>query len=371
MKITFYVLLLPLLYFISSSISVNPLAEDVYRGVTITVGSFDVLCSEDTINIITQTKNDLTPNWIAINFHLKQDNATSSVVYSYDGTPSDPCFSSFVKIAADTLGYKVLIKPLISTKSGESWLDINPSDPDLWFSTYADQLIHFIEVAPQISAVAIGVELATLSSQYPELWSTLIATVRYSFQGDLTYACIITELNDITWWSQLDWIGLDAYLPLNSTDDTSPSVDTMTSVAVFFYDKIGQWQATHYPDVPMVFTETGFPSYTGCAATPWEAPDDSCEGYTTNFTAQAQAYEGLFGGIEETILAVQGVFMFHIDLSTSSDYYGNGTEGTEGPTYQCGYTPRGKAAYNVIQQAFADPEEFEDNDIMKKQFTKK
>lgn len=321
------------------------------RGFVIT-SDYDNL-NETAIEILKQVQEDLQITSIQVNLHVKQDNISSSVVYRYHKTASNESFLYFLE-SANSMGIPVFMKVLVTTGDMENgWMYVNPENPELWFQTYEYLLFEFIELGKQaggLAGISIGTELYTLSKQYPSNWNALIQDIRGVYDGSLSYAALITEIKTIPFWNLLDVIGIDAYLPLNRTvGDVSPSVEDMTTLALFYYNRIYAWQQeSGYGNIPIYFTETGFSSYTGVAASPWLDPDDSCDGFVSNSTAQQYAYEALFGAIQNSKLGVEGIFLFHLDLPSNSDYYGPPSN----PVWACGFSPRGKPAYEVIQQAF-------------------
>jgi len=57
-------------------------------------------------------------------------------------------------------------------------------------------------------------------------WRVLIADIRKLYRGKLTYAANwAKELNDVPFWAELDFIGIQAYYPL--TDKANPTVDEL------------------------------------------------------------------------------------------------------------------------------------------------
>ena len=64
--------------------------------------------------------------------------------------------------------------------------------------------------------LAVGLELAGLSTAWPEHWRRLITRVRAIYPGRLTYcANWWGELGQIDLWKRLDLIGVQAFQPLS------------------------------------------------------------------------------------------------------------------------------------------------------------
>ena len=68
---------------------------------------------------------------------------------------------------------------------------------------------------------------------YTQQWGEIIAAVRAVYSGKVTYAATYVETAKVGFWDKVDYIGVDAYLPLTSKhqpSDTSPygpTVDEM------------------------------------------------------------------------------------------------------------------------------------------------
>ena len=81
----------------------------------------------------------------------------------------------------------------------------------------------------QIDGLSIGSELINLSNQsYTYYWKRSIKNIRLEgFSGSLTYCSMFypIETQNIAFWDELDFIGIDFYIPLLYTthDDNIPS----------------------------------------------------------------------------------------------------------------------------------------------------
>ena len=105
------------------------------------------------------------------------------------------------------------------------------------------------------------------------------------YRGPLTYAANWDRYDRIPFWSQLDYVGVDAYFPLS--DAREPSVRELTR----------GWQPhltalrklSDRLQKPILFTEFGYRSCDYTARRPWES-ETPC---VPNETAQANAYRAL------------------------------------------------------------------------------
>src|SRR6185437_14398256 len=89
---------------------------------------------------------------------------------------------------------------------------------------------HYADLAGQGGAtmLVIGTELKTMSgSAYTSRWEQIVASVRRRFAGRLTYAANWNEYQQVRFWGDLDYIGVDAYYPLSELP--APTVSQLLS----------------------------------------------------------------------------------------------------------------------------------------------
>ena len=94
----------------------------------------------------------------------------------------------------------------------------NTADWNTWersYEKYILQLAHLAE-ANEVALFCIGTELRESAKQRPHFWKQLIKKVRNVYAGQLTYSANWDEYQDITFWKDLDYIGIDAYFPISA-----------------------------------------------------------------------------------------------------------------------------------------------------------
>jgi len=216
--------------------------------------------------------------------------------YMATGTSStiDPAWTitdASVRAAIDlahSKGLKVMLKPHVDPRGGTYRWEINPSNRAAWFNSYQSMMTHYATIAQQkgVDEFSVGCELATMSgSADRSAWLTVINAIKAIYSGPLVYAAIPNEYRNVSFWDQLNFIGIDAYFPLSTkpTTDISaleaawiPIRDQMSAFAV----GVGR---------PIMFTEAGYPSLVGAAVEPWNNQYSS----TPSQQEQAAAYEAL------------------------------------------------------------------------------
>lgn len=129
---------------------------------------------------------------------------------------------------AQTLGLSVLLKPMLTGLDGTGQNKISPTDPAAFFASYTEQMVHFASIAEQSGAegFSIGNEMSAITGpQYEAYWTDLIAAVREVYHGEITYSAATDEAHNVSFWDQVDVVGVNAYPPL--TSELDPAVDEM------------------------------------------------------------------------------------------------------------------------------------------------
>ncbi|MEO0341783.1 MAG: hypothetical protein AAF242_21590, partial [Bacteroidota bacterium] len=200
-----------------------------HRGIHV----FD-LQSDSTDLEILKTNN---VEWITFTPFIPQDYYDQpKIIGEYDLPDSIYYFKSWERRInwAKAKGFQVMIKPhvwLMNADNGKWRSDIamqSEADWDKWFGRYEFEILAFAELAQQVGAGAycIGAELQQTVIQQPDRWRTLIRKVRTIYNGPLVYAANWNEeLEQLTFWDELDYIGVQAYFPL--VDKNNPSLESL------------------------------------------------------------------------------------------------------------------------------------------------
>jgi hypothetical protein len=240
-------------------------------------------------------------------------------------------------------GIKTLLKPhiWISRAEGKWRSDIAMgSDEDwrAWFDSYGTFILHYARLAERlgIEALCIGTELRQTVIAKPDEWRRLIVEIRKVYSGQLTYAGNWwREFQEVAFWDELDYIGIQAYFPLG--EDSRPSVESL---------KRG-W-AVHLGDIvavherfgkPVLFTEIGYKSAPGSTVEPWKWPTrEDLRSGPVDLDLQANAYRAFFEVFwNERWFA--GVYFWK--------WFPQPLEGRDGD-----FTPQGKPAEKVMAKWF-------------------
>ena len=298
----------------------------------------------------------------------------------------DPKFTDSLTALGTTIreasadGLSVMVRPLIDfvapaligTYSVGDWRSFyNPTDPAAFFASYKTMIVDEATVAQANGAASlcIGTELDQLTGPaYLSYWTDIITAVRQVFTGKLTYSAnwdtalspwqgqhgLTAGTGDlatqVSFWSQLDYVGIDCYAPLSDaanptlaqlvagwtqvpTDPTSHAVTGNQSLISYFESvaaKIGK---------PLLFTELGYESTTDAASQP--------AGSSTNVsdpTLQANLYQAFFNAWSQSG-----------DTSLAGTYFWNWDPNAAevGPGNSPNFSPQGLPAQTVVATQFA------------------
>lgn len=228
----------------------------------------------------------LGATWIQFTPTWNMATGTSSTIDSA-GSVTDAAVLAAMDLA-HSRGLKIMLKPHVDPQDDTDRSHINPSNRAAWFNSYRSMMTHYATIAQQkgVDEFSVGCELATMSgSADRSAWLTVINAVKAIYSGPLVYAAKTYEYPNVSFWDQLDFIGIDAYFPLSTTPTTDisalkaawiPIGDQMSAFAVSVGRRI-------------LFTEAGYPSLTGAAVEPWNNEYSSAPSQQE----QAAAYEAL------------------------------------------------------------------------------
>lgn len=200
---------------------------------------------------------------------------------------------------AKQLGLKTLLKPhiwLMDRGSGKWVGDVQMQTEEewqLWFKNYSEFILHYARLAEaqQIEALCIGTELYLPAVKREKDWRKLIGEIREVYKGQLTYAANwYKEYEEIKFWDELDFIGIQAYFPL--TQKTEPDVEELRQGWIAHQNTIASLQSKYKK--PVVFTEIGYKSTPDAAIEPWQWPDRNWQQMQLSEQTQANAYEAMF-----------------------------------------------------------------------------
>jgi len=186
---------------------------------------------------------------------------------------------------------KVMVKPQIWVWRGEFTGNIEMDSEEKWNileKSYSEFILTYAKAAQEIDAdiFCIGTELEKFVMKRPQYWQKLIKAIRNIYKGKLTYAANWDEFKRVSFWGEIDFIGVDAYFPLS--DKKSPTVQELEIGWIPHKEEIIKIQKQF--NKPILFTEFGYRSVDFNAVKPWES--NRIEG-NVNLQAQVNGLQAI------------------------------------------------------------------------------
>ncbi len=215
-------------------------------------------------------------------------NSVAIVPYSY---MRDPRKSSFIPVsdgagsendesvihahyAAKHQGMTTVLKPQIWIGRGSWPGDVEMQSEEDWrqfFDYYYRWMRHYALMAEihGFDMLCVGVEFAKATIQREQDWRRLIQKLRGLYSGPMTYAANWgEEFENLSFWDELDYIGLDCYYPLSDKEQpTKEELDQRFKQVLTLVER-----TCRKYNKPMIFTEIGFRSVEGVWKQPHEEP---------------------------------------------------------------------------------------------------
>jgi Glycoside Hydrolase Family 113 len=269
-------------------------------------------------------------NWAGVLVTQYQASATSTSIAPTSSTPTDAAVIAAIQ-ELHNKGLKVMLKPHVDALSGEWRGTFQPSDVNAWFASFTSFITHYAQLAQanSVEMLCVGTEYVQLSGSANRAnWISVINAIRNAgYTGLLAYAANATsaadEFTSVSFWDQVDVIGLDAYFPLTNHND--PTVSELVSAwsgnasGINIVAAIQNFAAAH-PGRPVIFTEIGYRSVSGTNTRPYDyaftAPFDTTE--------QQNCYEAMYEVWSQQGASLKGAFWWSwsvpVPAANDTDY---------------------------------------------------
>jgi hypothetical protein len=238
---------------------------------------------------------------------------------------------------AKEAGLKVMLKPQVWIPRG--WTgDMDFEQDTAWVSWEKDYQAYILPMAAlaqeqQVDLFCLGTEFKIACRKRTAFWKQLIKEVRTIYKGKVTYAANWDEYPEVSFWEELDYVGINAYFPL--VDASTPDIETIEKGWTPVLEKMERFQRK--VNRPIIFTEFGYLSIAGCTYNTWQL-EDNMNTLPINELAQANAYEALFRTFWQKDWW-QGGFVWKWFPETPS---------SDGRSFR-DYTPQGKLAETTLK----------------------
>lgn len=252
----------------------------------------------------------------------------------FDQSAYDDRIRGLIRVTHD-MGLSVLLMPIVQLEKKEhgQWRGaVEPVSWSAWFASYRRFILHYAKLAAEtgVETYCIGSELSSAEG-YKHEWQPLIQQVRAVFKGSLTYSANWDHYRQVSFWDEVDFLGISGYYRLTTEMPTNYPRLQQTWLAI--RGELVAWQKDL--DKPLLFTEIGYPSQANAARTPW---DYTAKGYPDGRLQQLcyRAFIEAWKGVPE----LAGVYLWIWEPMTG------------GPTDR-GYTWRNKPAQQEITAWFS------------------
>lgn len=278
-------ILLPILFFLSLSVSAQKNSLKM-NGVSF-VGTSGLINESDFKPVL-----NINANWVTIMPFGFLANGKANVQYNsswqWKGETTEGIAHTIDLAKKNNL--KILLKPHVWTHNG--WVGnlsfATESEFKIFEESYSNYILEFAKLAQdkQVDVFCIGVELKVIAVQKPAFMKELIKKVREIYSGKLTYSANWDNYQNISFWNELDFIGIDAYFPVS--ESKTPSYQSCFIGWKPHYEAIKRLNRSTGKKV--IFTEFGYRNIDYTGKEPWtESKND-----TYNSMAQINAYRAIF-----------------------------------------------------------------------------
>lgn len=278
--------------------------------------------------------------------------AVAIVPYTYMERPDRPTFLPFARDAgsendesvihaihaAHNQGMQSLLKPQVWLGGG-SWSGFvamnSKADWITFFDHYYRWIRHFAMLAEihEATALSVGVEFGKATLGHEEEWKTIFRKLRGIYSGQLTYCANWgEEFENLQFWDELDFIGLNCYYPLSS--GSQPSQKELAQGFDNVLKKVEKIARRFQK--PIVFTEIGFRPVEGT----WKNPHAEAGGRAFQEKNQQMCYEVVHRSIHGKEWC-QGILWWK--WPSYLEY---------GKRNQTGFSPYNRAAEEVVKKWF-------------------
>ena len=208
---------------------------------------------------------------------------------------------------------------------------INERDWSVWEQQYESYLLKLAKIADslEVELFCVGTELKEFAVKRAQFWRQLIQKVRQNYQGKITYAANWDEYTKISFWADLDFIGINTYIPINKAK--VPTVDKTLKTWQIHLKQIRKISKQFQR--PILITEFGYRNIEYAGRQPWRFDF----GYDQlNNQAQVNLYEAFFQAFWKKKWVIGG-FLWHWDYLPQ-------------PINNTDFSPQGKPALEVIKK---------------------
>lgn len=230
-----------------------------------------------------------------------------------------------------------MVKPQIWMHNyfiGDVSFSANPMLGKIFEVQYKKFILDFAKIADSLDAdiFSIGCEMKLIATNRPNYFKALIKSIKNVFSGKLTYAANWDNYDKITFWNDLDFIGIDAYFPLSNAK--SPGIQELKTAWLQYSIKFKQLSERFNKQI--LFAEYGYRNADYNCKEVWRYDTR----YPNNENAQSTAFKALYQSIWQSKWMAGG-FIWEWE----SDYIKKQPDNTD-------FTPQFKKAEDIIRHYY-------------------
>jgi hypothetical protein len=290
-----------------------------------------------------QSLKRINAQWVALTPYAFSKEGEPSVTFNHKhswwGEQSEG--TTLMIEQAKSEGLKIMLKPHVWVM-GQGWcgqFDLKTEDEwKIWEKDYAKYILSNAKVAEKYSLdmLCIGTEYKIAATKRTLYWKGLIKAIRKIYSGKVIYASNWDNYDNIKFWGDLDFIGVDAYFPLTA----SKNVDTVELNKTWIKVVNDLEVFSKKRNKQIIFTEFGYKSTHFSAWNQWEV--EGVRGHEkVNILAQENSYKILFQNVWAQEWFGGGfLWKWYADDSKSG-----GLENSD-------YTPQHKPVEKIINQYY-------------------
>ncbi len=241
---------------------------------------------------------------------------------------------------AQKRGFTTVLKPQIWIGRGSWPGDVEMSSEIEWkqfFEYYHRWMRHYALLAEMydFDVLCAGVEFAKATIAREQDWRNLIQKLRGIYSGPITYAANWgEEFENLKFWDELDYIGIDCYYPLSKNEQPAKEeLDTHFKKVMNLIEKT----CKKY-DRPMLFTEIGFRS----VEETWTQPHEEARGRSFSELCQNICYEVVLENLKNKDFC-KGILWWKWSCNLDNREREN-----------TGFTPYNKMAQQTVKKMFKE-----------------
>ncbi len=238
---------------------------------------------------------DTGANWVCICFAAEMEKPNKPQIFWADSNPrmvTDDEIRRAISLARQN-NLKIILKPMVEVRDGtwRAWIRFKTAAGkddtqawDKWWDYYKQFLLHYAQIAKQTKCeiFSLGCEMGSTERQ-EDKWRSLIAEIRKTYHGAITYDTNHGEENRLKWWDAVDIISVSGYYPIGTgkipkavkdPNKVPPSENSLEALKLSWKPiRERLRRISKKLDRPILFIEIGVCSARGCSSAPWTHPD--------------------------------------------------------------------------------------------------